>query len=67
MDVAVLINDSRSELIIRRGPDSLVAAGVLKVEHQAVSTQVDFILGLRHLQVEHTDCEEGEHRWKLST
>lgn len=37
--------------------DSLEAVSVLQVEHQAVSTQVYFVLGLRHLQVKQTQFE----------
>lgn len=43
--------------------DSRVVVAVLQVEHQAVSVQVHLILGLRHLQVKHTntDCERREN------
>lgn len=41
--------------------NSLEAVAVLQVEHQTVSTQVHFVLGLRHLQVKHTPFSELKH------
>lgn len=39
----------------------LEAFAVLQVEHQAVGVQVHFVLGLRHLQVKHTQSEQRDN------
>ncbi len=52
----------RSNSGLKPCPDSPEAVFVLQVEHQAVSTQVHFVLGLRHLQVKHTNRHRDSER-----